>query len=66
MSNPVEIKRLIAEIYKVRAAKMEMDFKIEERLAEIERLKENMKNQDAHIEKVKGQLSDLGIDPGSI
>lgn len=66
MSNPVEIKRLVAEIYRVRAAKMEMDFKIAEREAEIVRLKENMVNQDNHIEKVKDQLAAMGIDPNGI
>lgn len=66
MANPVEQKRLIAELYRVRASKFEMDFKIEEKMAEIDRLKENMKNQDAHLDKLKEQLAAMGFDASGI
>ena len=44
---PLEIKRLKLELIKVTAAKHELDFRIEERLDEIARLKEHIKVQEA-------------------
>jgi hypothetical protein len=60
--NPIEIKRLLVEYKKVDAAKSEMELKIEERLSEVERIKENIKVQDARLEELKVLLSANGAE----
>lgn len=66
MSTQLEVKRLIAEFYRCKSAKMEQDHKISEREAEIERLRENMDNQDKHLEVIREQLRTLNVDPDKI
>jgi hypothetical protein len=44
---PLELKRMKLELIKVAAARHEMEFRIEERLEDINRLKENIKIQVA-------------------
>lgn len=44
---PLELKRMKLELIKVAAARCEMEFRIEERLEDINRLKENIKIQVA-------------------
>jgi hypothetical protein len=57
MATQLEIKRIKSELSRVIAAKDEMDFRIHERLEEIDRLKANMNIQEAKelelIEKIK-------------
>lgn len=45
--NPLELKRLKVELLRVSSAKGEMELRIEERLEEIEKLRENIKIQEA-------------------
>lgn len=45
--NPLELKRMKLELIKVAAARHEMEFRIEERLDEINRIKEHIKIQEA-------------------
>ena len=42
----IDEKKLQAELLRVQAAKADMEYKIEERLEEIERLKDNIQNQE--------------------
>jgi hypothetical protein len=54
---PLELKRLKLELVKVAAARHEIEFRIDERLDEIARLKEHVKIQEAKeaelTEKIK-------------
>jgi hypothetical protein len=43
---PLDLKRMKLELVKVSAAKAELEFRIEERLEEIGRLKEHIKVQE--------------------
>ena len=43
----LELERKKLELRKVETAKMEMEFKILERLSDIERIRENINNQEA-------------------
>ncbi len=43
--NPLELKRMKLELIKVSAARAELEFRVEERLDEIERVKANIKIQ---------------------
>jgi len=56
--NILELKKIKAELGKVTAAKLEMDMRIEEKMQEIDRLKEHMAIQEAKelelTEKLKG------------
>ena len=45
MSTPLEIKRMELELIKVSAARHELEFRVEERLDEIQRIKEHIKVQ---------------------
>jgi len=45
--SPLELKRMKLELIKVSAARAELEFKIEERLEDINRLKDNIKIQEA-------------------
>jgi uncharacterized coiled-coil protein SlyX len=58
----LEIKRLLAEFHKVRAAKYEQDFRISERENEIERLRAAMDIQEQNLDKIKEQLRALEVD----
>lgn len=55
----LEKKRKEIELMKVRAARMDMELQIDERLADIERIKTNIENQlkrEAELEKlIKGE-----------
>lgn len=42
---PLELKRMKLEVIRVAAARAEMEFKVEERLEDISRLKDNIKLQ---------------------
>jgi hypothetical protein len=44
---PLELKRMKLELIKVAAARHELEFRIEERLEEINRIKEHVKVQEA-------------------
>ncbi len=52
MLSNLEKARKGLELKKVETAKAEMEFKILEREADIERLRENIKNQEARIEEL--------------
>lgn len=56
MVDPLEIKRTKMEIKRVDAAKEEMEFRIEERLAEIERIKANIVIQENKIKELSDKL----------
>lgn len=52
----LEKKKKILEIKRVEVAREEMEFRIFERLEEIERLRENIQNQDRRILEIKQEL----------
>jgi len=52
MLSNLEKARKGLELRKVETAKAEMEFKILEREADIERLRENIKNQESRIEEL--------------
>lgn len=58
MQNSLELKKLKVELLRVSAAKAELELRIEERLDEIERIKEHIKISEAKEvelkEKIKG------------
>jgi len=58
---PLELKRMKLELIKVAAARHELEFRIEERLEEINRIKEHVKVQEAKeaelIEKIAAESS---------
>lgn len=53
----LEIKKIKAELARVTAAKLEMEYRIEERLQEIERLKEQVKLQNAKEQELTNKLN---------
>lgn len=57
MQNKLEIKKLQVELMRVSAAKAELELRIEEKLDEIERIKEHIKISEARekelIQKLK-------------
>lgn len=46
--SPIEMKKLKVELIRVQAARMELELRVDERLDEIQRLKENI---DAQIKR---------------
>jgi len=58
MNLALEKKKL--EIKKVETAMLEMEYKVLERLADIERLKENINNQQKTIDRLKEEIKVTG------
>lgn len=59
MADTLEVKKIKAEMARVVAAKLEMDCRIEERLQEVERLKEHMAVQEAKEVELAAKIADL-------
>jgi polyhydroxyalkanoate synthesis regulator phasin len=55
----LELKKKKVELMKVECAKAEMDMKIMESEENIQRLRENMSNQDSRIEALKEEIKQL-------
>ena len=55
----LEIKKVKVELSRVRAAKDDMDYQIEMRLSDIERLKEQMAIQEAKEVELAAKIADL-------
>lgn len=56
----LERKRKEMELMRVTTARHEQEFRIEERLDEIERIKEHIKIQKAKEEELKQEITNLG------
>lgn len=56
MQNSLEIKKLQVQLLQVSAAKAELELRIEERLEEINRIKEHIKISEAKETELKEQL----------
>jgi hypothetical protein len=56
MGSALEAKKLQVELMRVAAARAEMEFKIMERLEDIERLKEQIKLQEAKEQELKQKI----------
>jgi hypothetical protein len=54
----LEIKKKRLELSKVRVAKEELEFKIEERLEDISRLKEHIAVQEKRERELEGELNE--------
>jgi len=54
--SPLDLKRMKLELIKVAAARHEIEFRIEERLDEINRLRENIKIQVAKEAELKEKI----------
>lgn len=52
----MEKKKRELELERVKLAKKELEFKIDERLEEVERLKEHIKIQDEKIQEIEKEL----------
>lgn len=59
MASILEIKRKELELKRVETARQEQEFRIEERLEEIERLKDHIKIQLAKEEELKQEIKKL-------
>ena len=57
--NPLENKRREVELIRVGAAKAELEFRIMERMDEIERIKINIDNQTKREEELKTELDEM-------
>ena len=57
---PLELKRIKLELIKVAAARHEIEFRIEERLDEIARLKEHVKVQEAKEAELTEKIAAAG------
>ena len=57
--NPLEIKIREVELIRVGAAKAELEFRIMERMDEIERIKINIDNQTKREEELKTELDEM-------
>lgn len=55
--NALEIKKLKVELLRVNAAKAELELKIEERLEEIERLKEHIKVSENKVKEIEDKIN---------
>lgn len=55
----LDLKKKKLELARVQVAKQELEFKIEERADEIQRLKEHIKVQEQTEEKLKQEISTL-------
>lgn len=56
--NTLEKKKKELELQRVELAKKELEFKIEERMDEVSRLKEHIAIQDSKIEQIKQELQE--------
>lgn len=63
MSRATEIKKLQVELHKVQGGRMDMELRIEERLEEIQRLKDHMVIQQAKEEELAKAIVDLKAQP---
>jgi peptidoglycan hydrolase CwlO-like protein len=54
--NGLELKKKELELERVKLAKKEMEFKIEERLEEIDRLKSHIEIQNQTIKKIEQEI----------
>lgn len=57
--DPLEIKRVKADLLRTQAAKAELEVKIEERLADIERIKDHIVLQEKREKELSAKLSEL-------
>lgn len=55
----LEIRRKELELERVKLAKKEMEFKIEERIDEIDRIKMGIETQKEHIKKLEQEIKVL-------
>ena len=55
----IEVEKIKLNIRKLETAKAESEFKILEKLADIERVKENIKDQEKAIQKKQEELEQL-------
>lgn len=55
---PLELKRVKLEVIQVAAARAEQEFRIEERMEEIERLKNHIKIQQAKEAELQKKIED--------
>ena len=55
----IEKKKKQLELGRVSLAKEEMELRIDERMEEIERLRQNIKNQDVAAQRIKKELEEL-------
>ncbi len=56
--SPLEIKRLKLELVKVSAAKAELEFRIEERLEDIARLRDNISIQENREKELQDKIDE--------
>jgi hypothetical protein len=56
VGSALEVKKMQVELMRVAAARAEMEFKIMERLEDIERLKEQIKLQEAKEQELKQKI----------
>lgn len=56
MQNSLELKKLKVELLRVSASKAELELRIEERLDEIERIKEHIKISEAKEQELKDKI----------
>jgi peptidoglycan hydrolase CwlO-like protein len=59
MNKALELKKKKAELLRVRAAKAEQEFKVEECRDQIERLQASMKIQDERADQLQKEIQDL-------
>lgn len=55
----LELKKLKVELLRVGAAKAELELRIEERLDEVERVKEHIKTQEAKEAELKQKIESM-------
>jgi hypothetical protein len=56
MAKNLEIKRAEVEIARIKAVRLEMELKIDERMEEIERMREHMKLQEDRIAELEAKI----------
>ena len=55
----IDLERKKLELVKVEAAKYELEFKIKERMADIQRIKENILIQDKKINELNSEIATM-------
>ena len=55
----IDLKRKNLELERIKLGKLEMEFRIEERMQEVERLRENIKIQEDALAKIKAEIQQI-------
>lgn len=59
--NNLALEKKKLDLRKIETSKLEFEYKILERLADIDRIKESIKQQEIAIDKIKNEIEEMEI-----